>query len=596
MLARTSPRRLAQSIVAMGLIAVLLGLPLAVDYKTTLETIYRATSSAPRAEDALVASEVIVLAPALGVELQNARISTLGVFGVPHDQRMRHLVIDGGRIVVDLVAPKATTEVIQEGLAPRSVAARISAMDYDSILVRRGQIDFPTGLGRRLQVQNVIAEVTSSRRGHWTIEGSGEVNGRDIKFSGRWSPQIERSGVLQTPLSFQFESNLLSASFEGHLDTVDGPRLQGAGMVQARKLRAMARWFGLPVAVSGDLTGAHVAGTIEWSKSVLSFTSANVKLDGNEASGSLTLKTGGPRPVIEGTLAFRQFDLARYIKTVMGDPIASEAPSDRPSLKLQSLLAVVDADLRLSAGKVVAPLVETGRAAITIGLRQGKLRAELAELEIEGGHARGGIVIDATSDAPRLGLRGSLVDVDPGRIFSHHLKRTPVFGRADISLDVTGAGATLPVILAGMSGKGSFKLAQGGRLGLDLKTLVHSAQTTQIVGWSAAGKGMTQLDQFEGRFTLANGGVTLETMLARSGASAWIGGGKIDLAERLLDLAIVLQPPTATEAAATGRDSLAIRGSWSDPAISFLRVPGAPPVSIGAGPQPTATPAQPVRN
>ena len=596
MLARFSTRRLTQSLVAAGLFAVLLGLPLALDYKTTLETIYRATASAPRADDAQVTSEVIVLAPALGVELHTARISTLGVFGVPHDQRMRHLVVDGGRIVVDLIAPKSAAEVVKDGLTPRSVAARISAMDYDSVLVRRGQIDIPTGLGRRVQVQNVIAEVTSSRRGHWSIEGSGAFNGRNITFSGRWSPQIERSGVRLVPLSFQFDSNLLSASFEGHLDTVDGPRLQGAGLVQSRKLRAMARWFGLPVAMSGDLMGGHVAGAVEWSKSMLSFTSANVKLDGNEASGSLTLKTGGPRPVIEGTLAFRQFELARYIRSVTGDTPGSDVTSDLLPVKLQSLLAVVDADLRLSAGKVVAPLVETGRAALTIGLRHGKLQAEIAELEIEGGHARGGIVIDANSDTPRLGLRGNLVDVDPGRIFSHHLKRTPVFGRADISFDVTGAGATLPVILAALTGKGSFKLAQGGRLGLDLKTLVLAAQTTQIVGWSAAGKGMTNLDQFEGRFTLANGGVTLDTMLARSGTMTWVGGGKVDLAERLLDLAIVLQPPSATEAATTGRDSLAIRGSWSDPAISFMRVPGAPPVSIGAGPQSTATPTQQVRN
>lgn len=596
MLARFSLRRFGPFLIAAGLVAILMGLPLAVDYKTTLETIYRATSGPPRADEVTITTEVVSLAPTLGLELHRARISTLGRFGVPHDERIRHLVVDGANIVVDLVTPKPTTVVRADTSAPRTVAARLAAMDYDSLLIRRGQVDIATGLGRRIRLQDVSAEITSRRRGHWSIEGSGLFNGHTLKFAGRWSPEVERAGERQVPLRFDVASNLMSASFEGHLDHQNGARLWGTGMLQARKLRAVARWFGLPVSPSGDLIGGRVAGAVEWSKSVLSFTGADVKLDGNEATGSLALKTGGVRPAIEGTLAFRQFDLARYIASVMGEPAATQTTISTLPVKLTSLLTVIDADLRMSAGKVVAPLVETGRAAITIGLRQGKLQAELAELEIEGGQARARILVDATGETPSLGLRGNLVDVDPGRVFAHHLNRTPVFGRADMAFDVAGSGATLPIILGASTGKGTFKLAQGTRLGLDLKALAHSAQAAHIVGWSAAGKGSTTFDHCEGRFALANGGLTLEVTSARSGVLSWTGGGRIDLTERLLDLAIILPAPATTEAAPTVRESLAIRGSWSDPAISIMRLPGGPPVSIGAGPYPAATPTLQWRN
>ena len=589
-------RRYAPFVSATGLAAVLLGLPLAVDYKTTLETIHRATSGGSRSSDGHVEIAAVPLAPALGIEVQSARIATLGASSAPHDDRMRRLVLDGARVVVDLVNPTPARETTADPQAPRTVAARLAAMDYDTLLVRGGDVDIATGLGRRILLHDVSAEIASSRKGHWTIEGSGRFNGHSVTFSGRWSPQVERAGVRLVPLAFQLQSNLLKARFEGHLSTAEGPRLQGSGSLQARKLRALARWFGIPIAPSGDLVGGSVVGAVDWSKAALSFTAADIQLDGNEATGSVTLKTAGPRPMIEGTLGFRQFVLARYIPAVMGEADSRAMTPGPGHTKLVSLLAALDADLRLSAGKVVAPLIETGRAAMTVGVRNGKLQADLAELEIEGGQARGRFTIDATGETPSLAFRGTLADVDAGRVFSHQLKRTPLYGRADIGLDIAGTGATLPIMLAAMSGKGQFTLAQGGRLGLDLKTLVSASQAAQIVGWSAAGRGATTLDRLEGRFTIANGAVSLDAVTGRSGTSGWTASGKIDVAERLLDLAIVLMPGLAPEPPATIREGLAIRGTWSDPAISFMRVPMAPAASVGAGPLTPSSPAQLLRN
>lgn len=578
-----------------GLLLVLLGLPLAVDYKTTLETIHRATSGGQRSEDSMVSLHSVALAPALGLELLSGRIGSLGSSGTPHDARLRRLVLDGARVALDLVALKSADEPVIDPQAPRTAAARLAAMDYDTLLVRRGDIDIATGLGRRLQLQNVTAEITSSRKGHWTIEGSGQFNGHSVGFSGHWSPSIERAGDSLVPVAFQIRSNLLSARFEGHLGTANGPHLQGSGAVQARKLRTLARWFAIPVLPGGDLTGASVVGAVDWSKASLSFTAADVKLDGNEATGSVTLKTAGPRPMIEGTLGFRQFDLARYGSAMMDDAQSNAATPPPGHAKLVSVLAAVDADMRLSAGKVVIPGVETGRAAITVGVRNGKLQADLAELEIEGGQARGRFSVDATGATPILGFRGTLAEVDPGRVFSNALKRTPLYGRADIALDVSATGATLPRILSSMSGKGHFTLGQGGRLGLDLKTLVSAAQGAQIVGWSAAGRGVTTLDRLDGRFAIANGAVTLDAVTGRFGTAGWIADGKVDFAERLLDLAIVLTPLT-TDTPPTVRESLAIRGTWADPAISFMRVPMAPAASVGAGPRASGSPTQLLRN
>lgn len=579
----------AGNTVVGGLLALLVGLPLVVDANTTLDTLHAAAGITPRT-DGIVLADPVAIAAVPGLVLHSAYVTSLDGRGI--DDRTASFLVEGGRLTLDLTGREADRLVADSrpGESGPSLsrptaeitARRLSQLAVRGALVRRAELVIRGADGRTWTLSNVTAELAPPRKGAQSLDILATYAEQRVKLTLAWG--TEPGGHRRTPLRARLESRLLDVRFEGHLSQEGGLRLEGAASADIRKVRPLARWLGVPVDASPDLRDASIVGTVDWSDGTLSFERADVRIDGNQGTGTLALKTGGPRPSIEGTVGFEKLDVGRYVANLLGEP---EAGPRLPDTRL--LLAVVDADLRLSAARVTAPQLETGRAAVTLTLRNGRLQADLAELEIERGRAQGHITIDMGSDGlHRLAVKGRAVDIDPGRVFAPHLKRNPLFGRANVSIDVHGSGTSLPAMLANLAGKGSFTLADGGKLGLDLRTLVYAAQSSQIVGWAAAGKGSTSLDTLEGRFAIAKGGITIEALAARSGSTSYMGTGKVDLSERLLDLVLTLGP-VANDATQSMREALAIRGTWFDPAISLLRQPASPSGSAGTPllPQPS---------
>ena len=134
-------------------------------------------------------------------------------------------------------------------------------------------------------------------------------------------------------------------------------------------------------------------------------------------------------------------------------------------------------------------------------------------------------------------------------------------------------------------------LIEPGRLGIDLKALAYAAKSANRVGWLAAGKGGTAIDQLDLRYSISNGALAIDPFEARSSTMSFKGAGKVDMRSRLLDMTVTLgaavalpvpaspakpvqavQPTTPPEPNAN-IDVLVIRGDWTDPAISMLGRP-----------------------
>lgn len=575
------------TLLVAGVVAVLVGLPVAVDLNTSFDTLYSPPGLA-RATGGVVLGDALEVTALPGLVIENAYLSSLD--RQPLGSASRRLLLEGARLRYEIAgaasaptSPPAVTPEERGAASQRQAAsaliARIDRLDLDQLVLRHAELEIRSGQ-RSWLLTDVAAELGPPRTRGRSLNVIATYAGQRVRLTIDWRSDAGGRPGAAVALRAKLESRFAEARFDGHLQARPdgGPSLVGEASVEARKLRALGRWLGLAIDTGPDLQDARVVGKVEWTDGVLAFDRATVRLDGNEASGALAFKSTGVRPSIVGTLGFDKLDVTRYVASLTGGKGASPSvslPGARP------MLTQVDADLRISASKVVAPELETGRGAVTLALKQGRLQADLAELEVEGGRATGQITIDVgADDMHRLGIKGRASDVDPGRIFAPLLKRNPLLGRANFSVDLAGTGTALPAILSSLSGKGSFTLADGGRLALDLRTLVHAAQSTQIVGWSAAGKGTTSLDQLEGRFAISNRSLSLESIVARSGSTSWQGVGKVDLTERLLDV-IVTIAPAAGATPQPMREALAIRGTWFDPAISLLRQPAAPAAHTG---------------
>ncbi len=209
------------------------------------------------------------------------------------------------------------------------------------------------------------------------------------------------------------------------------------------------------------------------------------------------------------------------------------------------------------------------------GSQQVGMLADLAELEIEGGSLTGQLSLDVTTSEPRLGLKLRAKQIDPGRALTDVMKRNPLLGRANVTFEATSAGHTLTELVQAMQGRGTFDMVDSGRLNLDLKALVHVAPAETATGWAAAGKGYTALTGLEARFALTKGDLQIETIVARAGPVTYLGTGRLDLGNRLIDLSIAHNGTSPTEVPISNRDVLRLHGPWGQPLIGLHQAPPA---------------------
>ncbi len=546
---------------AAGIVALVGGLPLAVELATSSHRL-AGGAFVSRPEDGVQITSPLRLSGRFPLTIYGGVI-----VGPPADSRNASgLVIERATMKLDLSGAVDPDLAGRVDLDTKPAASpSIAGFATDTLRMTDAEISLLGPNGTRSVLDEVNATVTATRKGSYKLVGSGQLNGTAVAIDASWSEAAVREGAPRIPLKVIVRSPVLALTLDGQFKAGPVPEFAGQAEFQAPSIRRFVKWVGLGRGVGEQLTSFSVAGPLEWTPGQLAFAKATVSVSGNQATGALTIKHTNGRLLLDGTLGFQELDLGRSWPRLPARVSADGQPH---------VLTVLDADLRLSAGKVYAPAFEMGRAAISIALSQGRLQADMAELEIEGGIAGGQLSLDLNQLTPEALIKVKVKGVDAGRVLAAPLRRNPLLGRSNVTFEGTVGGSSLGEALSSVAGRGQFELAEPGRLGIDVLALVHAARDMSIVGWAAAGKGATSVEALTGRFRVLNGALTIEAVQARSGNSVLVASGRLDIPARLMDLSIATSPSGTTgEAPMTAKDILLLRGTWDAPAISLMPQP-----------------------
>jgi len=458
-------------------------------------------------------------------------------------------------------------------LAPLLVD-QLTAMGFDALTIRRGTLYVTGADGSWETISDIQAELSGRRKGQVSGRGNFTVRGQRLAFDATLVPGPEKRNPSRWPMKLTLKGDLLEASFDGHLDVGESLQLSAHAELSTPSVRRGARWFGVPVPSSEGLNAATIKGQINWARHTLAFEDAKVTLDGNEASGALVLHVGGDRPLIDGTLAFNALDLTPYVEAARSQSFLFDRQTASWSAFDLSfpLIRHIDADLRVSAPKVAVKGHGLGRGAATITVRSGKLLADIAELEFYSGKVGVQVTANVNELVPRYTLRGKVENLEAGAAGAALFGAPVLTGRSTLSLDLAATGQTPADIVRRLSGKVTFTMAEGGRLGLDIKALRAAAKADGPPGWGPLAKGHTGLEQVEARALVRDGVLITEKVEARSGAVGVAASGRVDLAERTLDLHLSVKPNAPadrplkpTDLAAT--EAVRVRGFWQEPFV-----------------------------
>jgi len=486
------------------------------------------------------------------------------------------IALKEARFSVDFSGSGTTTlnEVTPGGVAP--LVAILQDLKFDSLAVRDSTVHLKMADGTTLALHDVTADVTSNPEGIVRAEGSFIFRGENVVFDTTFGTNLDAKSGARL-ISASLESRLLAASFDGFYMLGDNPRLLSQhGDLKIPRLQEAAYWIGVAWPLSRGFKDFRAKGQLEWVNRTVAFQNAAVQMDGNEATGTLSINFGGERVAIEGTLGFETLNLTDYFRSgsdaeeSSGESLLSlvSTPSD---LKFP-LVSAIDADLRISSDSVVVPGVTIGRSAATVSLKGGKMIADIAELEIDDGTRGGGqLRVDMNGPEPSYDIRGKLQDLDLGRAAQAIFGHATIQGRGDALIEISATGGTGTSLLNSLGGKLYVTMADGGHIGLDIDQLSAAVKSPQTPGaWTTASTSAMSVDQLDARFALVNGVIRTESAQATAGERAVEAEGAINLAARMLDLSLVIgdRPADAAEdAKPKPRAIIDMRGPWTEPSL-----------------------------
>lgn len=560
---------------AVGLACAVLGLsaPLVVDFGSNEFSLsHVAVFAAPR--DGHEITSPVDIIPVLRVRLVRGNIaldrtSAAGADALPTDGSAK-LVLDDA---VFQIAGAGSSEVLLPGDPAAPFVNAVRALNFEAFVIRRGTIKLVLPDGRVETLGNVTAEVTN-RRGNITLRGSGNLRGESLSFDLNAPAAVDtKAAGSRLPMKLRVKSSHLEVTFDGRVGASDVLQLQGRMDLAMSNVRQTARWLGAPWPSGSGLQNASIKGDFDWQGQALSFDKATFRMDGNEATGTLALSFGGQRPALTGTLALQTLDLSPYVSKSSDGLIAALLTWVRSDddLRAAPIGRHLDADIRASAARVLAGGMEFGRFAASISLKQGRLLADVAEIGVDGGRASGQLTADFGDGQPQLAVRGRLEDIDASRATTALLGHSAVQGLSTITADVSAAGSSVPDLLSALRGKVTLSLNEGGKLGIDVKSLLDAAHKGGVDGWQKATRGQTSVDGLEAKLRLDKGIVASELVEATVGDSLLRAIGTVSLKSRQMDLRVLLD--SAPEAARRDlpRDVLVFRGPWSAPSIVVER-------------------------
>jgi AsmA protein len=451
---------------------------------------------------------------------------------------------------------------------------QLRAGAFEILVVRRGTLTFHSTSGTAETINDLQAEVSPRRKGAVVAQGMFNFRGQRLTFEAVLAQPADKRVGHAWPLKFTIKTAALEASFDGRAELESGLELQGHADLSVANVPHLARMFGVPVFPGKVLNALHVKGLFDWARGAIAFEKAQVNVDGNEASGAVALSLMAHRPTVEATLAFASFDVGPYFAGSPLLPSLLELPAkawQKVEISMP-LIKHVDADLRVSAGKVMVNGMVLGRGALTLAAKSGHLLADVAELEIGGGRISAQITADMTKWTPRYALRGKIEDFEIGPTTMGLFGCDFLTGRSTLAFDVASTGQSAGDVMRRLSGRVTMTMPEGGRLAVDVSALRQQGTSNSLVGWGPAAKGQTSFDQLEARAIILDGVVVAEAVQGRSGVLGLAATGAINVSEHKLDVRLHMKPNVPIDqpiklADILAGDSVSLQGPWHEPVI-----------------------------
>ncbi len=495
--------------------------------------------------------------------------------------------------------------------------ASLKGLKLDDVRVVDGAVDYTderSGAQQRftsIDAGFAAPNVTSALSAKGDLDWKGET----VAFDGSVSTIASLLQEKRAKINVEVKSRTLEAKYAGGLDVASGAVLDGTVALKSPSARALAAWLGSTLPAGDGFGPLSVDGRLKTSPGLVTFDNAEVSLDSMQARGNIAAATDGARPHVKADLKIAELDLNAYIGTRGADGAtpAKRAHRDAPDAAPRAqeparetrqpasiedllqqppgprvkgytarsgwsdepfdvgLLALVDADAKLSVGRLFFRDVKIGQSDVTLALKGRVAKATFERVQLYDGSGRGIITIDASGATPALGANVVVDGVAAAGLLKDAASVEWLSGDGRVTAALTGAGATQRQLVQSLNGRVETLFSNGAINGFNIAKVVRGLGQGRLTGLSSTPSEKTDFSELSATFDVADGVAKNEDLKLLSPLLRVGGSGQIQLIERQLDYTV--RPKIVSDTSGQGgaidlaglEVPVRITGPWSDP-------------------------------
>ncbi len=380
----------------------------------------------------------------------------------------------------------------------------------------------------------------------------------------------------ETPVALTLSAPKIRATYAGTLKALDGVAFAGDVELNVSSVRALAAWAGSPMPDGEGFGALALSGKASGAGDTYRFSDAKIGFDGMNATGNLTVNTGGARPNVRGALAVDRIDVNTYLADSgkgaggggsggAGDSEWSNAPIDLSGLK------AIDADFDFSTQEILFQQIKIGESALKLKLANGLLNANLSRLNLYQGAGSGTLTVNGASATPQIAANFKLAGLAAEPFLTDAADFKRLQGKTAIDIAVTAAGRSQRDMVSALNGNGSVKFTDGKIKGINLAQLTRSVFSAATSGWQSGGTQDTDFSEMGGSFTITNGVLKNDDLRLLSPLIRVTGAGTVNMPPKTLNYRV--EPKLAASLEGQGGQAdvkgievpILVTGPWSNP-------------------------------
>jgi len=422
------------------------------------------------------------------------------------------------------------------------------------LLIERGQLAYRDARSSKTYAL-ALDRFTISMEADKPVEVKGNGAYKKVPFSfTAQSASIEALTGQQkeSPLSLKAEFAETSLSLEGTVRNLLGGRgFQLNLAVKSKDPGKLSPLVGTAVPIQGPM---EISGRVtDTAPQVYKIGDLRMVLGKSDLAGDAEINLTGPRPRLRGNISSRLLDLKSQVsptpKAEVKPAKGERTPPKSARVFPQDLLPVdflraLDAEMKVSAEKILVPHLVLEKLQVEIRLQDGALALKPLRAVIGGGALDGAVNLRAE------GNEGALISVfkidhfDAGSFLKEFGVTYPFEGKVDMLLDVQGKGNSIATLMAGLSGKTQTILNKGrvDRRYIDLLGAGVSGDLLRLLNPLKQQAANVELNCFVNAFNIKNGLAKSTALALDTGYLRVVGEGTVNLKTEELDFAFIPSP------------------------------------------------------